>query len=214
LSGVVDPRVVDEVADEEYETCDRNASPGGRALGRPIRVVSMVGLAAAAIALSAGPASADLSGPCEASGQFVESKVTVDAKTASGTIEIEPEDKVRYTGTVAGATPPREVSGEVKVDLPFPLPDFEPGNWSDPDADKTEKSDTYSYDLPVFTPRGYEVEVSGFHQDAGLPRCEGSVTLKVKGGFFSSPAGPVAFVITALSAAGVVIAARPRARGA
>jgi hypothetical protein len=52
--------------------------------------------------------------------------------------------------------------------------------------------------------------VSGFHQDAGLPRCEGSVTLTVKGGFFSSPAGPVAFVITALSAAGVVIAARPR----
>jgi hypothetical protein len=213
LSGVVDPRIVDEVADEEYDLRPE-CQPGRQGLGTT-HPGSVDGRArAAAIALSEGPASADLSGPCEASGQFVESKVTVDAKTASGTIEIEPEDKVRYTGTVAGATPPREVSGEVKVDLPFPLPDFEPGNWSDPDADKTEKSDTYSYDLPVFTPRGYEVEVSGFHHDAGLPRCEGSVTLKVKGGAFSSPAGPVAFVITALSAAGVVIAARPRARGA
>ncbi|HUF84664.1 MAG TPA: hypothetical protein VMQ81_08765 [Acidimicrobiia bacterium] len=161
----------------------------------------------------AAPAAADLKGPCEASGTFLKSKVEVDARTAEGTIEIEPEDTVEYVGTVTGATPPRKTSGEVKVDLPFPLPDFKPGEWSDDDSSETEKTDRYDYDIPAFAPRGYDVEVSGFHQDGSLPKCEGSVTLRVKGGFFSGPAGPVAFVITLLSAAGVVISARPKGAG-
>jgi hypothetical protein len=176
-------------------------------------LVLALGAAGVLMALAA-PATADLSGPCEASGTFRKSDVTVDAKTAEGTIEIEPEDTVEYIGTVEGAEAPRKTSGEVKVDLPFPLPDFKPGEWSDDAADDTEKTDTYDYDIPAFAPRGYDVEVSGFHQDGSLPKCEGSVTLRVKGGFFSGPAGPVAFVITALSAAGVVIAARPKVGGA
>jgi hypothetical protein len=165
---------------------------------------------AASPLLFAAPAAADLSGPCAATATFVKSKVEVDAKTAKGVIEVETEDDVEYTGAVLGATPPRKVSGAIKVDLPFPLPDFEPGTWSDDDAAEIDKTDTYSYDLPLIAPRGYEVEVSGFHKDAGLPACRGSVTLKVKGGFFSSPAGPAAFVLTALSASGVVVAARPK----
>jgi len=173
--------------------------------------VALLALGCAGVMVAfAVPAAADLSGPCEASGQFVKSKVTVDAKTAKGTIEIEPEDKVKYTGTVEGATPPRKTSGEVKVDLPFPLADFKPGEWSDDEADDTEKTDTYSYDLPAFAPRGYDVEVSGFHQDGSLPKCSGSVTLRVKGGFFSSPAGPVALFFTLVSAAGIFMAARPK----
>lgn len=160
--------------------------------------------------LAAAPAGAELSGPCTASGTFEKSGVTVDPATTDGPVEIERKDKVTYTGAVQEAQGPRQVSGEVKVDLPFPLPDFEAGTWNDPDAVKTDKNGTYTYDLPAFAPRGYEVEVSGFHQDAGLPKCEGKVTLKVKGGFFSSPAGPVAFVITALSAAGVVMSAVPK----
>lgn len=179
-----------------------------------VRAVLLALGAGGVLMVLAAPAAADLSGPCEASGTFRKSDVTVNAKTAEGTIEIEPKDTVEYTGTVVGATPPRKTSGEVKVDLPFPLPDFTPGTWSDDDSAETEKSDTYDYDIPAIAPKGYDVEVSGFHQDAGLPRCEGSVTLRVKGGFFSSPAGPVAFVITALSAAGVVIAARPKVGGA
>lgn len=173
--------------------------------------VALLALAGAAIVLVyAAPAGADLSGPCSAVGTFVKSKVAVDAKTAEGAIEVEPEDDVEYTGAVLGATPPRKVSGEIKVDLPFPLPDFSPGEWSDDDAAEIDKTDTYSYELPTIAPRGYEVEVSGFHKDAGLPACRGSVTLKVKGGFFSSPAGPAAFVLAAVSASGVVVAARPR----
>jgi hypothetical protein len=164
----------------------------------------------ASLLVFAAPAAADLSGPCTASATFVKSKVEVDAKTAKGAIEVEPEDDVEYTGAILGATPPRTVSGEIKVDLPFPLPDFSPGEWSDDDAAEIDKTDTYSYDLPLIAPRGYEVEVSGFHKDAGLPTCRGSVTLKVKGGFFSSPAGPAAFVLTVVSASGVVVAARPR----
>jgi hypothetical protein len=171
-------------------------------------VVAFAG--AASLLVFAGPAAADLSGPCTAIGTFVKSRVEVDAKTAKGAVEVEPEDTVEYTGAILGATPPRKVSGEIKVDLPFPLPDFEPGTWSDDDAAEIDKTDTYSYDLPTIAPRGYEVEVTGFHRDAGLPTCRGSVTLKVKGGFFSSPAGPAAFVLAVLSASGVVVAARPK----
>jgi hypothetical protein len=53
--------------------------------------------------------------------------------------------------------------------------------------------------------------VTGFHEDGNLPRCSGSVTLRIKGGFFSSPAGPVALVITVISGVGLFIAARPKA---
>jgi hypothetical protein len=157
----------------------------------------------------AAPAAADLSGPCGASGVFEKSEVSVDAKT-NEVIEVEPEDEVSYTATVTGATPPRKTSGEVKVQMPFPFPDYKAGDWSDDDATDIEKVDTYTYDLPAIAPRGFDLEVSGFHQDRDLPKCEGSVTLRVKGGFFSSPAGPVSVVITALSAAGVVMAARPK----
>ena len=161
------------------------------------------------LALLAAPAGADLSGPCAASGVFEKSEVIVDAET-NEVIEVEAEDEVSYTATVTGATPPRKTSGEVKVDMPFPFPDYKAGDWSDDDAGDVEKVDTYSYDLPAIAPRGLDVEVSGFHQDAGLPKCAGSVTLHIKGGFFSSPAGPVAVVITVISAAGVVMAARPK----
>lgn len=177
---------------------------------RSLRRAALLALGCGGIlVLLAAPAGADLSGPCEASGAFEKSEVTVDANT-NEVIEVEPEDEVTYTGTVTGATPPRKTSGEVKIDMPFPIPDVEAGTWSDDDASDIEKNDTYTYDLPAIAPRGYEVEVTGFHKDGNLPKCEGSVTLKVKGGFFSSPAGPVAFVITALSATGVVIAARPK----
>src|SRR5687768_14445117 len=81
------------------------------------------------LVLFAAPAGADLSGPCEASGAFEKSEVTVDAKTVEGTTEVEPEDEVSYTAVVTGATPPRKTSGEVKVDMPFPFPDFKPGEW-------------------------------------------------------------------------------------
>ena len=179
-----------------------------------MRALARAGLLALGCAgilvLFAAPAAADLEGPCTAVGEFAESNVTVDAKTAKGTIEVEHKDEISYVGTVEGATPPREASGEIKVDMPFPLPDFKPGEWSDEDAAETEKTDTYSYDLPAIAPRGFDVEVSGFHKDGDLPKCSGSVTLRVKGGFFNSPAGPVAAVITAIAASGVVMAARPR----
>jgi hypothetical protein len=175
-----------------------------------VRAALLALVGAASLLVFAAPAAADLSGPCSAVGTFVKSKVEVDAKTAEGTIEVEPEDEVEYTGAVLGATPPRKVSGEIKVDLPFPLPDFSPGEWSNDAAAEIDKADTYSYELPTIAPRGYEVKVTGFHKDAGLRTCRGSVTLKVKGGFFSSPAGPAAFVLAVLSATGVVVAARPK----
>jgi hypothetical protein len=137
------------------------------------------------VGIAGAPAAAELSEPCSAEGVFEASGVTVDPKATNGPIEI-------------------------AVDLPPPLPDFTAGSWSEDDAVETTKTDTYTYDLPAFLPRGYEVTVSGFHNDATFGNCSGSVVLKVKGGFFASPTGPVAFVITALSAAGVVIAARPK----
>ena len=170
-------------------------------------------VAGAGVLLVAGPAAAELSGPCTASGRFEDSKVTVDPNATSGPIDVERKDTVSYTAAVEGATAPRAVSGEIKIDMPAPWPDITAGDWDDDDSDGVDKTDTYTYNLPAIAPRGFDVEVSGFHQDKGLPKCSGHVTLHIKGGFFSSPAGPIALVITALSAAGLVIAARPKKLG-
>jgi len=179
---------------------------------RTVRRLTLLALGSVTLlGVTATPAAADLKGPCAASGTFTRSGVTVDPNRTDGPVEVEPEDRVRYTAGVLGVSGPRKVSGEIKVDLPAPLPDFTPGSWDDPDAVDIQKADSYSYDLPVIAPRGYEIHVSGFHQDAGLDRCSGSVTLRVKGGFFSSPAGPAALVLAAFSASGVVAAARPKA---
>ena len=175
-----------------------------------VRAVFVAFGCAGILVLFAAPAAADLSGPCEASGTFVDSDKSVNAKTAKGTIEVERKDKVEYTATVNQPTVPRATKGEVKIDMPFPIPDIKAGDWSDDDADSVEKVDTYTYDLPAIAPSGFDVKVSGFHQDGDLPKCSGSVTLRIKGGFFSSPAGPVSLVITVISGVGLWIAARPK----
>jgi hypothetical protein len=54
------------------------------------------------------------------------------------------------------------------------------------------------------------VTVTGFHDDAAFGRCDGSIVLKIKGSFFSSLAGPLALLLTLLSALGLFVSARPR----
>jgi hypothetical protein len=172
--------------------------------------------AALLLALSAGPAGAELSGPCAASGTFEEGRLTVDPKTSDGPVEIPVEDAIEYRAAVFGTgdVPPRRISGEIKVDLPFPLPDYTPGTWSDRDAVKTATSGRYTYDVPEIAFRGIDIEVTGFHDDSELGDCKGSVTVRLEGGFFDSVSGPLSLGITVIMAAGVVRAAIARPAGA
>jgi hypothetical protein len=168
--------------------------------------------AVALLVLFAGPAGAELSGPCAASGTFEEGRLTVDPKTNDGPVEIPVEDEIRYSAAVFGTAdiPPRKISGGIKVDLPFPLPDYRPGTWSDRDAGKTATSGRYTYDVPEIALRGIDIEVTGFHDDSELGACEGSVTVRLEGGFFDSVTGPMSLGFTVIAAAGVLRAAVAR----
>jgi hypothetical protein len=174
--------------------------------------VGLVG-AGVLVAAAATPAAAELSGPCTATARFTKSGVTVDAEKTDGPVVVEPQDEVRYTGIVNFGVDvePRAVSGRIEIDLPFPLPDYSPGEWQGSDVVKGQRKGRYRYDLPTIAPPGVDVEVTGFHEDATASRrCEGSVTLRIAGGFFDSPAGPASLVLTILCASGLLIAARPK----
>jgi hypothetical protein len=79
---------------------------------------------------------------------------------------------------------------------------------------KTATSGRYTYDVPEIAFRGIDIEVTGFHDDAELGDCKGSVTVRLEGGFFDSVSGPLSLGITVIMAAGVVRAAIARPAGA
>jgi len=118
-------------------------------------------------------------------------------------------DTVTWKGqlTAVGDGGEREVSGFVKVDLPFPFPDVTVKEWSTV-TKRTGRSDTTDYSLPSITPRNVELRVYGEHRENGAVFCTGSTKIKIAGGMFGSPLAIVSVVALVLSAAGLVFSGK------
>lgn len=157
----------------------------------------------------AGPAGAELTGPCTGRGTFASDGRVVDAATADKVV-VPPEDTVAYVGTISGASGERSHSGHIDLELPPPLPAIEIESWGTDSTTETSDAGNQTYDLPSFVPRGVELELTGEHVDtAGT--CTGSVRVEIDGGPLDSPAAPIAAVAGTLgAAAGLAVAARPK----
>lgn len=161
-----------------------------------------------------GPAAAELTGDCTASGSFVEGTeadgpFTVDATEIGTTVVVVPRsDTVNWQGAVIGPSGEREISGFVAVDLPWPFGGWTIDSWDGTTA-ATESSGSEEYDLGSLVPAGVEIRVYGEHNDQGAS-CSGEVFVEIEGGPFDSPVTYAALTLTVVSAVGLAFAMRPR----
>lgn len=168
------------------------------------RLLAVAGIAGGVPLLVAAPAHAELTGPCSASG--VIDGTTYDPKTGDE-FDIPAEGDVEWQGSVPGADEEasRPISGEVKVKLPGGIGEATIDTWNS-DSETYANSGTYHYELPSVL-EGIEIPITGFHEEPGV-RCDGSVTVTVGDGGFGNPASIPALVLTALSAAMLVVSVR------
>ena len=139
-------------------------------------------------------ASAELSGDCQASGDWQFSGLSVDA-SETGVVTIPRKDTVDWQGSVGG--PPGAYAGSIWLELPPPFGKVEIDSW-DGNSTNSENSGSKEYNIPKLVPAGVEIKVAGEHKDDnGL--CSGSVRLQIKGGSFDSPVIWGALVLTALA---------------
>ena len=180
------------------------------------RFVFCCSLLGAALALAQPASAQDATGPCMANAQL-SNGVTVDPYDPSleGVVyEIPTSGTAEYQGSVQGASPPRPISGKVSVAGPPGFGDITIDDrwiWSDDDATGTSDAGQVSWDLPSVLPRGVELEVNGEHQENGVVTCEGTIKVKLEGGFFDSPMGFVAVGGTVFSLLGLLAAMVVRA---
>lgn len=172
---------------------------------------------AVALAATAVPAHADVTNPpgrCVGSASFAKG-VTGPFTISSSQLQpgdvtkVPVKDTVQWSGSLVGVAPTeREISGYVRIDMPWPLPDINLDSWSGPSS-KTQNSDTKEYSLPSATPRGVELRVYGEHREAGTLFCSGSAKIEIEGSTMN------AFSIgsLALLAASVALAALASRRG-
>lgn len=155
------------------------------------------------------PASAELTGPCEAQGQWSDPSVNggqpVDARTIGDRVVTIPlKDSVAWFGSVTPVQNPRAHSGSVSVDLPWPLDAFTVESWSG-SGSEVQKNGVEEYELPSLTPRGITFKVQGTHTEDGGLVCTGYVNLQVAGSKLSNPI--IYAAIAATVAAGAAFAA-------
>ena len=172
-------------------------------------------LAAGVMLVAAPAASADVTEPpgrCVGAVDFTEG---VDGPFSISSATLEPgdvttiplEDTVTWRGQLVGASAaPREISGFVKVDMPWPIPDVALDEW-DGTSSRTENRDTKDYSLPSVTPRGVELRVYGEHREAGAVFCSGSTKVKVDGSRIG-PFSLASIVLFGASAAMALLASR------
>jgi len=166
--------------------------------------------------ITAQPATAELNGPCEATGTIQETGLTIDPSTDDGPFEVPLSGTVAWSGSIGDGTETEEraTSGAIAVVGP-PLFDavlesvLEFRDWGDPDAVSTAESDTDTYELPDFTPRDTELVVTGFHDDE-LGNCDGEVIVVVEGDPLDSPLAVASLAGTVITGAGVALAAFAR----
>lgn len=172
---------------------------------------AMFGLVVAATAFLATPAAADVTEPagrCVGTASFakgVDAPFTVSSATLqSGDVTSIPlSDTVTWSGKLVGVSAQsRDISGFVKIDMPWPIPDITLDSWDGPSA-RVENSDTKEYSLPSITPRDVELRVYGEHREAGAVFCSGAAKVKIDGSRF----GPFTIVSLVLFAAAAALAA-------
>lgn len=150
--------------------------------------VAMVALAA--------PAHADLTtdtancqGTVVVTGEDTNTTLTQDTNQAT----VDATGSYSGTGSVYGGqgSEERSYSGAAKIDLPPPLPDFGPSEWTwANDASSTyatTEPKTGTYDLPGFIPRGFYVPLVATHAEKGTVVCAYEGEIKVAGSFTDSP---------------------------
>ncbi len=174
-------------------------------------VVASVSSVSAQGTASDGSVAADFNGPCTVSATILETGAAIDPSASGGVYTAPLQGSASYEGSIAVAAEERPINGQVSVATPPGVPSFTLKSWEDDDADSVSDSGTVTWDIPSFVPRGVIVTVSGYHNDTGA-RCDGSIQVKIEGGFFDSPVGPASLVLTALFGLGLLFAAVPRPR--
>lgn len=149
----------------------------------------------------APPAAAELTGPCEAQGQWSDPSVNggqpLDARTIGDQVVTIPlSDTVAWSGSVTPVQNPRSHRGSVSVDLPWPLSAYTIDSWSG-NGSEVAKSGVEEYELPSLTPRGITFKVQGTHTEDGGLVCTGYVNLQVTGSKLASPLTYAAIAATA-----------------
>ena len=158
-------------------------------------------------------AGAELNGPCRAVGVISPGDVRINPKRGDGPFTVPLEGEVAWVGQVGDGeeTEPRAHNGGIEVHAPpgydqllGSLLEFR--DWSDEDAVTTRERGTDAYTLPSATPRGTDIEVSGFHDDPAGD-CDGSVIVQVEGSAFDTPLTWVAIGGTVVTGGLLVFAA-------
>ena len=174
--------------------------------------IMLVGLMTMAV-----PASATVTGPCDGSAEWPNESppivVVASQLTPGQVVEIPLKGDVIWAGEIKldpEPTEARDVSGNVKVKLPYPIGSVQVGNWSSSGI-LTKNSGTYEYDFPSII-SGFEVTVEGQHWEgtltqAGAPTCTGDVTLTIEG---TNPIGFIAGGLSVVSLMGAYLAVRAK----
>jgi hypothetical protein len=170
------------------------------------RVLAIAALAGLGVAMTARPAGATLTGPCQATGTLVKAGKTYDAAKITG-VTIPRKDTVAYDGSTR-ASGKRLAVGQVEIKLPPPFGSVTLGDWGK-DGQKTGssgKKSTYDYDFSSLL-AGIKVPLSGEDNEPGLPKCSGSVVVSLEG---HSPLLIASLVLTVVAIAGVSLSVRAR----
>jgi hypothetical protein len=118
----------------------------------------------------------------------------VDAPFTVSSADLDPSDvttiprgdTVTWSGRLVGVTTQsREISGFVKVDMPWPIPDIVLDDWGGTSS-KIENSEVDEYSLPSITPRCVELRVYGEHREGGDVFCSGATKVKIDGSRFGA----------------------------
>jgi hypothetical protein len=157
---------------------------------------------------AADAAPAHVNGKCQGSGTFKSNGMKVLA-SEEGTVTVPVKDDVAWEASITGAEGNQPYSGDIEVDMPWPFAAVSIDSWKGT-TDSPSNSNVKHYDLPWFTPRGVEMQVTGSHTQGPLS-CDGHVTIKVAGGAFKSPGTPAAVIGTVLT--GGLLALAGRAKG-
>jgi len=181
---------------------------------RQTRALALVGTLLTALVLTAAPAAATVTGPCDGSATWPDEKPplqVVASQLAEGEVVIIPlNSTVEWAGAIDIPQPEesREVSGNVRVKVPFPVGSVQVGEWSSTGI-LTSNSGTYEYDFPSIL-SGFEVTVEAKHWEgtltqSGAPTCAGDVTLTLEG---TNPIGFIAGGLSIVSIMGAYLAIR------
>ena len=181
---------------------------------RRTRAIALVGFVLTALVISAVPAGATVTGPCDGSAEWPDEKppiLVVASELAPGEVVIIPlEGNVTWTGAIDIPQPSeaRDVSGNVKVKLPYPIGSVQVGNWAS-SGTLIANSGTYEYEFPSIL-SGFEVTVEAKHWEgnqtqSGPPTCAGEVTLALEG---TNPIGFIAGGLSIVSIMGAYLAIR------